>query len=122
MTGIRQILAENIKKARKAKGWTQTDLSAASGVSLRGIADIETRRRAPRPDTLKALSGALGVTEEQLYSGSIVTTFASGADSRSDVIARLIETLPSLDERKLRALLNLALSRDSSSGTKNSAG
>ena len=102
MEKIKKLVASNIKAARKAKGWTQTDLALASGVSFRGIQDIETGRRSPRPDTLSAICGALGVSEAHLYSG---VSEAKARDSKSDLIAEFITLLPTLDENQLRGIL-----------------
>lgn len=64
---ISEILALNIRRHRKAKGWTQHDLAAESGVSFAGIQSIEQGKRSPRPDTTQAIAGALGVTESDLF-------------------------------------------------------
>lgn len=59
------ITVPQIKAARGLLDWTQTDLSMASGVSLRAIAKIELGNSVPRKDTLLAIRGAFeneGVT------------------------------------------------------------
>ena len=67
MDNIGKLLAKNIKSARNLKDWTQNDLAVAAGVSFRSIQNIETGKRNPRPDTLAAIAGALGVSQESLY-------------------------------------------------------
>lgn len=67
MLDIKKIIALNIKRLRAQKGWTQHDLAAASGVSFRGIQDIETARRNPRQETITAISGAFGVDHSTIY-------------------------------------------------------
>lgn len=50
---------DQCKAGRALLGWTQTDLSAASGVSLRALQEFETGSRKPNPTTLQALAAAL---------------------------------------------------------------
>ncbi len=64
---IGKILASNIKRLRKSKNWTQNDLALEAGISFRGLQDIETGKRNPRPDTLSAIAGALKISETDLY-------------------------------------------------------
>lgn len=64
---IRKVISRNIKHLRKSKKWTQNDLAVASGVSFRGVQDIESGKRSPRADTLAAIAGSLGVTEKEIY-------------------------------------------------------
>lgn len=70
METLKEILAANIKKLRKAKGWTQNDLAVESGISFRGVQDIEVGKRNPRSETLQAIAGALGVTESEILGTS----------------------------------------------------
>lgn len=55
-----------VKKIRELKGWDQAQLAAASGLSLRTIAHIESGR-AVRISTLARVVSALGVTHGDLY-------------------------------------------------------
>lgn len=67
MKTISSIISNNIRSLRAEKGWTQTDLAVASGVSLRGLQDIEGGKRNARPATMAAIAGALDIPEERLY-------------------------------------------------------
>ena len=59
------MFGEALRSARRLSGLTQEDLSAASGVSVRNIRDLETGRIArPRPATVRGLADALGLTGE----------------------------------------------------------
>ena len=62
---------EHIKLAevRKDKGFTQEQLSEASGVSRVTIARFETGKAQPKLPTLKKLSEALGVPIDDLVDG-----------------------------------------------------
>jgi transcriptional regulator with XRE-family HTH domain len=58
---------EKLKRLRRGRGWTQKELSDASGVAQSTIAQIETmRREEPRPGTLKKLAVALDVSPADL--------------------------------------------------------
>lgn len=113
MENIGKLVAENIKAARKRKKWTQNDLAEASGVSFRGIQDIEAAKRSPRPNTINAIAGALGVQVDELYS-------ASEANNQSDssILARAITLLATLDDGELRDVIDfIEDSRSLSSGS-----
>jgi DNA-binding XRE family transcriptional regulator len=56
----------NVRRARERRGWTQEQLAAVSGVSLRRVQGIEAGRGNVTLDTLDALAGALGVDPTML--------------------------------------------------------
>ncbi len=60
-----------IKELRRRKGWSQKDLSRASGVGSDTISGIESGRHEPRPSTLRKLATALGVEVADLVSGEV---------------------------------------------------
>jgi transcriptional regulator with XRE-family HTH domain len=75
MSGVKEIEASRIgtrlKAARERLGWSREALAFHSGISWSAIAQIESgRRRNVRPQTLSALSGALGVPIDYLVTGS----------------------------------------------------
>lgn len=104
MDKLLKSLGSNLKKARKKRGWTQTQLAVESGISFRGLQDIETGKRFPRTGTLDALAGALGVSSEELLHGGEM----GGSPDRAQLIARLVAILPALNELELRNLLSSA--------------
>ena len=58
---------EKIRNARLAKGMSQSDLAAASGISLRTIQNYELGARLPKKrDTYTHLAQALGINEDAL--------------------------------------------------------
>ena len=57
-------LADNIKKMRAAKGWSQATLAARCGKSIKMIESGD--RPWPRPETLDAIAEALGVSRDDL--------------------------------------------------------
>lgn len=58
--------ADNIKRLRKARGWTQVRLSMEAHVSQQAISFIESGRNEPSIEMIRALAGALGVTSSEI--------------------------------------------------------
>jgi transcriptional regulator with XRE-family HTH domain len=52
---------EKLKELRDGRGWTQTDLAVASGVTLGSIRDYEQGKSEPGFRALFRIAGALGV-------------------------------------------------------------
>lgn len=67
MEALERVFANNLRSLRRAKGWTQADLAAESGVSLRAISDMESGTRLPRRSNAQAISAALGVSPDDLF-------------------------------------------------------
>lgn len=114
---ISEILAASIRRIRKNKGWTQNDLAVKSGVSFRGIQDIEAGKRSPRPETLKALAGALGVDAAEFYKEAIVFSKTQeiksaetgskidlSPDAIADAVVSRLNTVPALTEEESDAI------------------
>ena len=57
---------ENIRKLRKGKGWTQTELAQRLGTSQKVITSYETGSKTPPVSRLPELAAVLGVDIEQL--------------------------------------------------------
>ncbi len=63
-------IGTRLMAARERLGWSREALAFHSGISWSAIAQVETgRRRNVRPQTLSAVSGALGVTIDYLVHG-----------------------------------------------------
>src|SRR5687767_203826 len=68
-------IGRRIRASRARLGWTREELAVRSGMSWSAIAQVESGRRAnPRPTTLSALAGALGVSIDYLVDGGPVAT------------------------------------------------
>ncbi|MDE7382942.1 MAG: helix-turn-helix domain-containing protein, partial [Treponemataceae bacterium] len=67
MGKIRLVLAENIKKTRKAKSMTQEQLSELADISNTYIANIECGKSWISDFTLEKISAALGVSPYELF-------------------------------------------------------
>jgi transcriptional regulator with XRE-family HTH domain len=63
MTGnyVRAVLSGNLKKLRKHREWSQTELAKKADISMNFLSEIECCRKWPYPETLQNLAAALGV-------------------------------------------------------------
>jgi transcriptional regulator with XRE-family HTH domain len=77
MTGIREVLAANIRENRRRLGLTQEQFAEKADVSTHYIALIETCNKYPKPEMLGRLAKALGLEPLQLFS----VTAASGNET-----------------------------------------
>lgn len=62
-----QMVVERLRAERLARGWTQKELAARSGIERANIARLEAGKHSPRLDTLEALAGALGLPMAELF-------------------------------------------------------
>jgi transcriptional regulator with XRE-family HTH domain len=73
MTGIREVLAANLRENRRRLGLTQEQFAEKAGVSTHYIALIETCNTFPTPEMLERLALALGIEPLQLFSAPAVS-------------------------------------------------
>jgi transcriptional regulator with XRE-family HTH domain len=59
-----------IKEIREAKGWTQADLSSASGINQGYLSKMENGTANATMDKIKLVSAALGVDDYELFAPS----------------------------------------------------
>ena len=62
-----QILAQNLRRLRLAKRFSQSELAEAASLSLPAIKSLESAKTKPRLRTLHALAKALGVKLQDLF-------------------------------------------------------
>ena len=67
MRKIRDVLAENLKKNRRLKGFTQERLAEKADVSSHYVAMVETRKTFPKPEMLERFAKTLGIEPHQLF-------------------------------------------------------
>ena len=63
-------LAENIRKVRKKRGWSQSDLGEMIGSHLTHVNRIETGKHNPSLEVLKKIASALEVSIDYLVHGT----------------------------------------------------
>ena len=65
---VRQRLAENLRRLRKEKGWSQEDYADRAGIHRTYVSDIERSSRNPTITVVEKLAVPLGVTAADLLS------------------------------------------------------
>ena len=85
-------IADNLKRLRKEKGWTQVRLSMEAHVSQQAISFIESGRNEPSADMIRALSKALGVSSSEIIGDNSQTDVdqLSAAEMRLLTIYKLL--------------------------------
>ena len=69
MEAVVQQFGENVRQARRERGWTQEDLSAKTGLAVVQISRIERGKREIRLTTLIRLLDALDAPPATLFDG-----------------------------------------------------
>lgn len=82
MKGIDEVLSFNIKRLRKAKGWTQADLAEVARISTGSIQAYEAKNRWPEKIYLDALAKAFKVQPWELF----LETNTAGDKTRDEMI------------------------------------
>jgi transcriptional regulator with XRE-family HTH domain len=67
MTNIREVLAFNLKKHRKDRGWSQAKLAEKVGTSTHYIGMLETKFKFPSSEMIQKLSAALSIDPTELF-------------------------------------------------------
>lgn len=75
-------IGRNIREARKNKQWSQSNLSAATGISNTTISAYETGKKEPGLVTLANIATALEVSLDQLYYGNGNEAFLNKASDK----------------------------------------
>ena len=75
-------IGRNIREARKNKQWSQSNLSAATGISNTTISAYETGKKEPGLVTLANIATALEVSLDQLYYGNENEAFLNRASDK----------------------------------------
>ncbi len=63
---VNREVGQRVRTLRRSRGWTQTELSNRSGVSMNAIVKTERGQREPQVTTLSRLARAFGVEVERL--------------------------------------------------------
>lgn len=63
-------VADNIRRLRNERGWSQVRLAMEAHVSQQAISFIERERNEPSTEMIRALAKALGVTASEIIEGS----------------------------------------------------
>ena len=86
-------VANNIKRLRKEKGWTQVKLSLEAHVSQQAISFIESGRNEPSADMIRALATAFGVTASEIMGDEIPSIDLSGLTENEMILLKIYNQL-----------------------------
>jgi transcriptional regulator with XRE-family HTH domain len=92
MTGIREVLANNIKEHRRKNGFSQDKLAEMANISAQYLATVETCRKFPTPEVLDRLAEALSIKTHELFAFS-PTPQEELEKLRRDIIGEVIDTI-----------------------------
>ena len=107
------MLGDWLKAQRKARGWTQAQLAAVSGISLDYISHLEIKRH-PRPGPVKLsqLAAAFGVSVDRLRResglGGLLQAEAQPALRLEDWVKEMVMLGPQLSPAARVTLLHAA--------------
>ena len=88
---------KRIKKLRKERSLTQSELANLSGVSRRAIANYEAAAKIPPTDKLLKLASAFGMTADQLLGIKKVTY------DKTEISATTLKKARQIDKLSLRS-------------------
>jgi transcriptional regulator with XRE-family HTH domain len=101
-TDLKQEVGKRIAQARRALGWTQSDLGLRVGMAKTTIAGYEQGVRLPGPTEATLLGEALGVSPAHLL--VIDGDEMQLLDAEAEMV-RLMRQLPPEEQAKIRKLL-----------------
>ena len=107
MSYIQQILGNNVKKYRIAKGLTMEQLAGYVGINYQNLSKIENGRGFVTANTFDALCSALNISPEQLV--SINDTLPEKITNNNDTKELLHQIINNLDGKQTKALYKLVL-------------
>ncbi len=96
------IIGESIRKLRKAKGLTQTELAEKLGTTQYVITNYERGANNPTAAKIPEIAKALGVTLEEVYglSGSEGAVEQKGSSKRREIqLQKIFSELPPAKQR-----------------------
>ncbi len=98
-------IAESIRKYRKAKGLTQTQLAEKLSTTQHVITNYERGLRRPPSDKIPTIAKALGVSLEELYGmegrAATMEEPRKAPNRRAAQMQKIFEGLPPADQRAL---------------------
>jgi transcriptional regulator with XRE-family HTH domain len=96
-------IAENLKKLRKSKGWTQVELAEKLSTTQQVITSYETGKKKPPIDRLTELAAIFDVSIEEIIGAKHLKIKSIGQhihkNSRSAKIQNLFDKLPPLEQK-----------------------
>ncbi|HBO7395085.1 TPA: helix-turn-helix transcriptional regulator [Pseudomonas aeruginosa] len=94
-------VAQNIRKAREAKGFTQEEAAARCGISLSMLKKYESGANLPTADKIANLASGLGVSADEI----IFETDQRSVPAELVALFKEITRLPEQDQAEIRRAL-----------------
>lgn len=94
---LRRLFGAQVRRYRKDRGWTQSDLASKTDLSLDMVGRIERGQASPSLDTVAKLSHRLDVSAAALFGGQT----AKVRGERSKIIETILSSLGRLDGQEL---------------------
>lgn len=107
MTDIREVLAANLKKHRRARGWSQAKLAEKAGTSTQYVGALEIKGNFPSSDMVHRLAAALGIDPTELFRKDMGPEAAAAGARKAaveDIEAALGRLLAGFFSGKMREL------------------
>lgn len=104
MDNTKEKFNERVKRLRKALGLKQQGLAEKSGLSIQMVKDIERGRSLGGAKSYMGLSRALGVSVEELVSGSVFNSQVQLVASQASELGldyRLLQKIAALGEKEM---------------------
>jgi transcriptional regulator with XRE-family HTH domain len=98
---VRTVLSGNLRKLRKYREWSQTELAAKANISMNFLSEIERGRKWPYPETLQNLAEALGVEVFDFFNTKEEET-ASSAPNIEEYLDRLSTNIAAAVEKSVK--------------------
>jgi len=109
MTDIRELLAKNIKKFRKIRGFSQESLAEKAFTSTTHIGMIEIGKKFPSPKMLEQIAEALGVDTPELFTTEAVFLISSNNKSIESLYQDIVNDFRSFEKSVTKKILDLNL-------------
>ena len=95
-------IGENLKRLRRDKGWTQSNLAKQCGIRLGQISKIERNDTDPKLSTIYALARALDCTPNSL----LMDVSKTSTDALLEIALERLQKLPAEDKNHLLAVID----------------
>ena len=99
MTNLRLLVAQNIKKYRKIRGFSQEALAEKAGTSTTHIGMIEIGKKFPSVKMMERIAEALGIDTPELFSTENVIFVSGNQKSIERMYQDIIRDLESLAQK-----------------------
>lgn len=109
MTDIRELLAGNIKKFRKIRGFSQEVLAEKAFTSTTHIGMIEIGKKFPSPRMLEQIAEALGVDTPELFTKEAVLFLPSSNKSIELLYQDIVNEFHIFEKNITKRILDLNL-------------